>query len=247
MTTLTPERIHNSIEMRLQVSSEERRGTPSETSASDLSLDDLTSVQTEEEEDSVQEIEEEESIRESLILKTPPAIRRRRKPSKGFSDPTCPLSFITEETGGDLNGEMKFAKKTFLFPTKPSAERLRGINTTPACRAISAMILVILIFCALLSHYTSLEPPQAEEQGTAMTVSEQRILLKAYLGDLEGSSSISNVKLPAGGNPIYLIHLLHSRIEQEEDAPGELSAAGSRLEIRIFVLLVISIMVKWIQ
>ena len=151
-------------------------------------------------------------------IKFPPNIRRRRQ-VKGV--PGDASAFIKSD--GAARG-VKFEVETLVFPPKPSGVRLSALTTSPTCLALCFVILNVLMVCAILSHYTS-EKPHAEPRGTAMTFSEQQILLKAYLGDLEGSYSASNVKLPAGGNPIDLFYLLNSRIEKEDPSTVELSGA----------------------
>lgn len=220
LQSTTPERIRKSREMQqLQGVS-----APSRSEQQQGALNASTSNSNDDDDDDVVDKVEEWSVSDILVdepalICTPPAIRRRRKPSdeRGGGDATDDsLSFIEETVSAKVhrNGD---TTRMFPIALQRKGARLGTLKSTPTCRAMFVLIMAILVSCALLSHYTSTNTPSCENEGTAMTLSEQQVLLKAYIGDLEGGSS-SNVKLPAGGNPIDLIHLLHSStIEEEEE------------------------------
>ena len=200
----------------------------------DAMLDSLTSINEDEHDlsddtmsDIIQEPRDE--------IEAPPTIRRRRMntSSNGGHD-ICrlqSLSFIATNDNDDL-----FAIKndTMEFPTTKSQHKTRisEWTMTLTCRAISLLICILLLLCVLLSHYTFTEPIMHEDND--MTISKQQVLLKSYLGDVQQGSFASNVKLPAGGNPIDLIHLLHSSIIKEEE---EHTSDVSKLDVRMAIVL----------
>ena len=105
---------------------------------------------------------------------------------------------------------------------------LRLPASSSTCRALSMIIFAVLLSCALLSHYFTITantitritgittgatewllPPPPQFTTTDMIMAEKQALLKAYLGEGDASMNLG-VKLPAGGNPIELIRLLHT-------------------------------------
>lgn len=215
----SPARIRGTTEEQLQMMSSEAAPPSTNDDDNDTVLESLASVD-EDENDSesrnhlITEIEEP-----WRTIAAPPAIRRRRKPSHD-GEASRSLSFM--ETDIDMNGGLSIQKEqTMTFSQRRT--RSSGLTATPTCRALCFLIVSFLVLCALLSHYTTSSDSLTEDlpQNTEILLSEQHILLKAYLGDLEGHPSTSNVKLPAGGNPIDLIHLLHSSTNTKEHDGGE--------------------------
>ena len=121
------------------------------------------------------------------------------------------------------------------MPFSEISDRQRRPPRLPAssstCRALSMIIFAVLLSCALLSHYFTTNtatitttitgittgatewllspPPPPHFATTDMIMAEKQALLKSYLGEGDASMNLG-VKLPAGGNPIELIRLLHS-------------------------------------
>lgn len=257
----SPSRIRGTTEVQLQgvvspTDAPTTDGIDDDTTSTDV-LGSLASVDENASTDTVEETEEElvtASENEEpwrTIIAAPPTIRRRRKPSDNNGEPSRSLSFM-EQTDSDMNDEFQsiIKEETMIFPVQ-SSRKAAGLTTTPACRAICFLIITILLLCVLLSHYytssSDEHPPSFEfRQETSMTLSEQQILLKSYLGvDLHGSSSCSatNVKLPAGGNPIDLVHLLHSSTNnnaKEEEEAGENISTASKQDVRLAILLILT-------
>lgn len=219
----TPERIsNNSREVRLQASPSSGTDDRNGNNSSRELHHSLSYVHSSDEED-IKEVDENsltDIMEEPDMISAPPTIRRRRKPSRD-EDPS--LSFIEETEYQTMNG------KIVIFPTtRFKGAQLSALKTTAKCRALFAFILAILVSCAILSYYTTTEILILDKQeANAMTLSEQHVLLKAYLGDLEDGASMCNVKLPAGGNPIDLIRLLNSQTEEEEQ--GTIPSISSAL------------------
>eukprot|EP00544_Gedaniella_sp_CCMP2646_P001042 CAMPEP_0202509854 /NCGR_PEP_ID=MMETSP1361-20130828/52991_1 /ASSEMBLY_ACC=CAM_ASM_000849 /TAXON_ID=210615 /ORGANISM="Staurosira complex sp., Strain CCMP2646" /LENGTH=254 /DNA_ID=CAMNT_0049144093 /DNA_START=44 /DNA_END=808 /DNA_ORIENTATION=- len=158
-------------------------------------------------------------------IAAPPTIRRRRMIT-GNDSTLQSFSFIATNGNDDL---IVTKNDTMVLPIKSQRKtQTSGLTVTPTCRAICLLVFVILFLCVLLSHYTFTEPPPYMlHENTDMTVSKKQVLLKSYLGDLQGSFA-SNVKLPAGGNPIDLIHLLHSSMNEETGKEEDKSASCNR-------------------
>lgn len=143
-------------------------------------------------------------------------------------------SFLDTTTTKELleHEEMPFSRMPTRSRRPPRLSGLTAPASSSTCQALSLVVFALLLACALLSHYfttttttttttgitSSIDelllppPPPPRFTTTAMTISEKQALLKAYLGESaeDGSSMNMGVKLPAGGNPIDLIRLLHS-------------------------------------
>jgi hypothetical protein len=176
----------------------------------------------------------EETIQESQDeIAAPPTIRRRRMIT-GSDSTLQSLSFIATNDNDDL---IVTKNDTMVLPIKSQRRtQTSGLTVTPTCRAICLLVSILLFLCVLLSHYTFTKPPPyILHENTDMIVSKQQVLLKSYLGDLQGSFA-SNVKLPAGGNPIDLIHLLHSSMN-EETGKEEDKSASSNQNVQMTIML----------